>query len=528
MRKGLAFGLVAALLMVGLLTTAFAGGQQDQAGEEMTVAEMNESRPLEIGMPNGITTFEPNEISTKTDVSVAEHIFDKLLNLNAEKELEPMLATSWELLDDNKTWRFELRDDVNFPDGEHFTAETVKYVIDRGLDKSYGWKGNTPGYIFPSLALKGAKVVDDYTVDIMTGGYQPDLPGYISEIFIHPKAYYEENSLETVATKPLGSGPYEIKEWVKDDHVTLVRRDDYWGDTPTIKTLIFRPFPESSTAVAELINGTIDVISKVPPDQAPLIDKTNGVEMRTVNGGRRIYIGFQQTADGPGSEAVRDVRVRRALNMAVDIDAILNSLLYGRGEREGGMVNPPHKSGDIKPYPYDPERAKELLAEAGYPNGFKVELATPSGRYTKDKEIALAVGDYLKKVGVDAEVIPYEWSVYVSMIKQKELPPLYLLGTGSSFLSAWYDLSDLVSVDAATNYVNWQNDEWDRLVEELQVTYDTAERKKITDKLQMIVHEDAPWLFIYMQVDWYAKSTDVDWEPRGDEIMDFKHTSFKK
>lgn len=528
MTKKLVLGMTVAVLMLCLVAPVFSGGQQDQAKEEMTVEEINETRPLVVGLPNGITTFETMEISTKTDVSVAEHIFDRLLQLTADAELEPMLATSWELLDDRKTWRFELRDDVNFSNGEHFNAETVKYVIDRGLDKQYNWKGNTPGYLFPSMDLVGAEVVDEYTIDIKASGYQPDLPGYISEVFIHPVEYYKENSLEKVASEPIGSGPYVLKEWVKDDHVTLERRDDYWGETPNLKTLTFRPFPESSTAVAEMINGTVHVISKVPPDQAPMIDEAEGVEMRTVDGGRRIYIGFQQTSEGPGSEAVRDVRVRRALNMAVDIDAILDSLLYGRGEREGGMVNPPHKSEEIKPYPYDPERAKELLAEAGYPNGFKVELATPSGRYTKDKEIALAVGDYLKKVGVEAEVVPYEWSVYVSMIKQKDLPPLYLLGTGSAFLSAWYDLSDLVSLEAATNYVNWQNDEWDRLVQELQTTYDPDEREKITDRLQMIVHEDAPWLFIYMQVDWYAKSSNVDWEPRGDEIMDFKHASFKK
>jgi len=180
----------------------------------------------------------------------------------------------------------------------------------------------------------------------------------------------------------------------------------------------------------------------------------------------------------------------------------------------------------VKAYPYDPERAKELLAEAGYPDCFSTTLATPNGRYSKDKEIAMAVAADLAKIGCNIEVVPYEWTTYQTMIRSKELPALFLLGTGSSFLSAWYDLSDLVSVEASTNYVNWQNDEWDELVAQLAETYDPEERKVITDRLQMIVHEDAPWLFIYMQVDWYAVSDLVDWTPRPDEIMDFRHTSF--
>jgi peptide/nickel transport system substrate-binding protein len=191
-------------------------------------------------------------------------------------------------------------------------------------------------------------------------------------------------------------------------------------------------------------------------------------------------------------------------------------------------VNPPAKSADIKPYPYDPEQAKKLLAEAGYPNGFKTTLATPNGRYQKDKDIALAVAADLAKVRVQAEAVPYEWSVYSKMTKSKELPALFLLGSGSDFLSAWYDLSDLVNVGAGTNYVNWQNSEWDGLVKKLGDTTDTAERKKITDRLQMIVHEDAPWLFIYMQVDWYGVAKNLDWKPRADELMHFTTAKYIK
>src|SRR6056297_626376 len=170
MTKKLVLGMTVAVLMLCLVVPVFSGGQQDQAKEEMTVEEINETRPLVVGLPTGLVTFETNEIATKTDVSVAEHIFDRLLQLTADAELAPMLATSYEMLDDRKTWRFKLRDDVYFSNGEHFTAETVKYVIDRGMDEQYNWTGNTPGYLFPSMDLVGAEVVDKYTVDIKASG----------------------------------------------------------------------------------------------------------------------------------------------------------------------------------------------------------------------------------------------------------------------------------------------------------------------------------------------------------------------
>jgi peptide/nickel transport system substrate-binding protein len=269
-------------------------------------------------------------------------------------------------------------------------------------------------------------------------------------------------------------------------------------------------------------------VSQVPPDQAPTINASGTAKVETVTGGRRIYIGFEQKCDAPGCKEVKDVRVRQALNMAVDVQGILDGL-FGKGVavREGGMVNPPAKNPEVKAYPYDPEGAKKLLAEAGYPDCFSATLATPNGRYQKDKDIAQAVAADLNKIGCNIEVVPYEWSAYVPMIRSKELPALFLLGSGSDFLSAWYDLSDLNSVDASTNYVNWQNDEWDQLVKQLTTTYDPAERKKITDRLQVIVHEQAPWLFIYMQVDWYAVADNVNWTPRADEIMDFRSTTFK-
>jgi peptide/nickel transport system substrate-binding protein len=490
---------------------------------------LNDTRPLVVQTPNDLDTFEPNEVSTMTDINIVQHVYDSLIKMDENQKLQPSLATEWKMLDDQKTWQFKLRQGVKFQNGEDFNAATVKYAFERGLDPQYKWTGNTPGYVFTSIGLTGVDIVDDYTVNIKLDRFEPDTPGYISEVYVYPMKYFQDNKLEDVAAKPSGSGPYQLKEWVKDDHITLERWDGYWGTKPALKTIVFRVIPEVSTAVAELLAGNVDIVSGVPPDQAETINASGTSKVVTKAGGRRIYIGFEQNCTSAGCKEVKDVRVRQALNMAVDVQGILDGL-FGAGvaTREGGMVNPPAKSDAIKPYDFDVAGAKKLLADAGYPDGFKCTMASPNGRYASDAQIAQAVAAQLKaNVNVDCEVQTYEWSVYKGMISKKQLPAMFLLGTGSDFLSAWYDLSDLNSPEASTNYVNWANADWDKLVKELGTTTDPDARKKITDQLQMIVHTDAPWFFVYMQVDWYAVSDKVNWTPRADEKKDFTLTTYK-
>ena len=497
------------------------------AADAPAADDLNETQPLVVAIPVDVTTWDPDNLSTKTDSNIAEHMFDALVYVNDDLQVEPMLATSWELLEDNVTWRFNLRDDVTFWDGEKFNAETVKYVIERGLAKEeFGWTGNTPGFIFDSLGMVGATVVDEYTVDITLGGFFDDFLVFASEIYMHSVDYYKNNTPEVVAETPNGSGPYQLTEWVRDDHITLTRWDGYWGAKPPMKTIIYRPIPEASTAVAELLAGGVHVVSKVPADQAETIDASGIATVKTVAGGRRIYIGFNQRGEGGCFDALKDVRVRQALNMAVDIQTILDSLFFGNGTREGGMVNPPYKAETVQAYPYDPEGAKALLAEAGYADGFgtKCEIASPNGRYQKDYQIAQAVASYLTEIGIETEAVPYEWSVYVPMIDEKKLPAMFLLGSGSSISSAWGDLADFGNDQ--TDYVGWENAEWDELQAKLLTTFDLDAREEITDRMQMIVNEDAPWLFIYMQVDWYAVNNTVAWTPRADEIQNFKETSW--
>lgn len=491
--------------------------------------DLNETKPIVLAVTTDMVTFEPAESATKSDTGTLNMIFEAMVKLDDDLTLKPLLAESWELLDtpEKNIWQFKLRQGVKFSDGQEFTANDVKYTLDRAADPNNNFKGNIPGYILPSIAYKGCEIVDDYTVNILLENYNPDLPAYISEVWIVPQGYYSANELTHVAKNPIGSGPYILKEWVPDDHVTLERNENYWGEKAKVKTITIRPIPEKSTAIAELLTGNVDVVSGVSADQAATVDASDVAHIAAVTGGRRVNLGFLQTCEGPGCTEVKDVRVRQALNYGVDIQAILDAFFFGKAERAAGFVNPPNDLKSLEPYPYDPEKAKELLAEAGYPDGFKCTIGTPNGRYQKDKELSIAIAADWKKIGVDCEVIPYEWTVYSKMLNEKTLPAIFLIGNGSNFSSAWYDMSTFATPTQTSNYPQWGTEEFTGLVESLRNTYDLAERTAITDKMQQIIHDEAPWLFIYMQVDWYAVNNNLDWNPRADEIVEFTSASWK-
>ena len=210
------------------------------AAAEPTKAPAATNETLVVAQSTDISSFEPMELNSRSESNIADHIFDRLLEMDEHQKLTPMLAESYQLLDDKKTWQFKLRKDVKFWDGEPLTAEVVKYCFDRGLDPNAKFVGNTPGYVFPSIGLKKVEVVDPYTVNFVLDRFEPDTPGYLSEVYIHSMKYYKDNSLEKVAAEPMGSGPYKLKEWVKDDHITLERWDGYRGSS--------RPSRPSSSA----------------------------------------------------------------------------------------------------------------------------------------------------------------------------------------------------------------------------------------------------------------------------------------
>jgi peptide/nickel transport system substrate-binding protein len=235
----------------------------------------------------------------------------------------------------------------------------------------------------------------------------------------------------------------------------------------------------------------------------------------------------------PGGEAIQNPDVRRALQYAVDVPAICSQLLNFECVRATGIVNPPNANQSLTPYPYDPAKAEELLDAAGYPrdaNGvrFAIKFQAGQGRYLNDRNVVLAIAQYLEDVGLDVEVELMEWaSVYVPLIRQRNVGPLFFLGSGGALWSPLYDMTDLARPDSGTNYTHWNDPRWFDRWADIAATDDPAEQRVIIDEMLQVFYDDGPWLHLYFQPDFYGVSNRVDFVARPDEKVYLFNTGLK-
>ncbi len=478
-----------------------------------------EEGPVTVLMGVDANKLDPQFYSSTVELSLIQNIFDALLFRNDEMELEPALARSWKVSPDGRTWTFFLRRGVKFHNGEPFNARAVKFTFERMMDEEVG----ATTTIARRIELERVEVVDEFTVRLHTRRQVATTLTYLANAFILEPKHYTEFTPRRTSRRPVGTGPYRLKEWIKDDRLILAAFEDYWRGEPELKKVLFRPVPEGSSRVAELETGGADIIVNVPLDLATAVRKAEGARLEAIQGGRRIFIGVRTDVEPFG-----DRRVRQALNNAVNFEAISKHLLMGLGSRMASIVNPPHENKELEPYRYDPERARELLHAAGLldsdgdgyfdKNGERYEflLDSPSGRYLRDKSIAQAVASDLRKIGLYVRANPLDWAVYTAKRnRQGEVSPLYLLG----FSSAFNGITDLAVLDPKlqANLTGWENEEFKRGFEKVQGIMDEERQRKLLYDLQEIVHREAPWIFLWKQYDLYGVSGRIDWHPRADE-----------
>ncbi|MGV3650605.1 MAG: ABC transporter substrate-binding protein [Devosia sp.] len=477
-----------------------------------------------VGISADINTFDPANISSRDNSNIAKHIFGTLYEITPEGDIVPDLAESYVEAEDGMSYTYTLREGLMCEDGEALTAEDAAYSFNRAADKANNFTGNTPGFVYSSIQFQSAEAVGDREVKINLGRKNPVSFGLIAEVFIHCKDSYEGKSLEDAAAKPIGSGPYKLASWQPGSQVVLERVKE---DEANAANIIWRVIPEASTRSAELIAGNVDIITNVAPDQLDAVNNSGSAEVKAVQGTRRIYVGFNQKAAfadaTPGGKAIQDTAVRVALQYAVDVPTICKQLLNFECVRADGLVNPPNDNPNLEPYPYDPEMAEKLLDEAGYPRGadgtrFSIKLQAPRGRYLNDANVALAIGQYLTDVGVNTEVELLEWaSVYVPLIRSHDAGPMFFLGTGGGTWSPLYDMTDLSTPTAGTNYTEWSNPEWFDGWAEISAATTDEERRVVIDRMLEVFYNDPPWLMLYFQPDFYGVSKRVDFQPRRDE-----------
>jgi peptide/nickel transport system substrate-binding protein len=501
-----------------------------------------QAKDLTIGVSAEASSIDPHFHALTPNIQVRWNTFESLTQQDAKQAVQPSLAAKWEAIDDT-TWRFHLREGVKFNNGTPFTARDVIYSVCRiPLIKDSPSPFTT--YTKPIADMKAES---DTTLLIKTAAPDPMLPIELSNVAIvsasalgtpGPVAFGRDacQGLGPVPQSPefskpeiaVGTGPYKFVSYTRGDRIILERNDGYWGGKPLWDKVILRPITSDAPRVAALLAGDVDMIEN-PPVQD--IDRIKKAGFKVVQGlsNRIIYLHMDQEGDAPsltsptGKNPFLDPKVRAAISKAINRKAIVERIMGGLAQAAGELLPAP-MFGTLgrEPEAYDPEGAKKLMVEAGYPDGFEVVLGTPNDRYVNDEKIAQAVAQMLARIGIKVKVEATTASQFFSK-RNKQDYPFYLSGWSSATGEISSPLVTLVATfDKAngrgtTNAGRYSNPKMDALLIEAMRTIDDAKRADLLRQAQTIVLDEHGILPLHFEVTAWAFKKDLDYEPRTDQ-----------
>ena len=508
-------GVMLVYLGLPLVLGLVAGVIAPRVAVRSMVAAAEPQGEFRVALPWTPENLDPTMNLSSIRAAVGVSMFDSLVGRDAENRLVPQLAESWKLLDAT-TWQFTLRKGVIFHDGEPFNAEAVRFTIRRVLD---------PEQKSPNRAniaeIARVDALDDSTINIVTRQPYAPLLSRLIDFPILPPKYTAEKGNQVFALRPVGTGPFKFVELIKDDRLVLEAFDRHWRGAPKVRRIVFKPIPEPFTRAAALRNNEVDLVTTLPPNLARELERAAGIKVQRVPSTWIIYLGLNAFR-----KPLSDLRVRQALNYATDVDAIIKNVLDGNGRKVEGPLTPQMFGYDasVKGYGHDPARARQLLTEAGYPDGLDVVLDAPAGRYQGDKEIAEALGGQWQKAGFRPKVQVAEWGAYFKRYLGKQFQDAYLLGLGGPMQDA-DELYNLVSSKGRGLY--YKNEKIDQVFDLGRSTMDPGKRRRVYTDLARAMVEDATWVFLMQQVDIYGSRERLAWAPRSDQWMLFQDATLK-
>lgn len=489
MRRTWQSALLAIAAVLALLVAAPAAGQVLQYGGTLVV-----------GMGVDTPRWDIHRATGMQGLGVQRLVTENLTDLHWETgELLPNLAESWEASRDATTWTIRLRRGVQFHDGTPFDAEAVKFNLERVLDVGVA-KGSFD-------MIERIEVKDAHTVMLYTTPFAPlmRLFAYAPSGIASPTQIKKLGS-DSYFRQPIGTGPYTFVEHARGERSVLMANGRYWGGRPYINRVIMRVVPDIGARVAALEAGDLDVAYDVPPTETRRLEANPGIRIVRGRTARTVYVGIN-TQYGP----LREKRVRQALNYAVDKEAILKGIYLGEGRvSDAPFTNIAFGHAAMPVYRHDPARAKALLTEAGYPDGFEITLTYAPGRYSMDTQLVEAVAAYLRAVGVRVKIQAVEWATFGRMrtapLEESKIQ-LYLLAFGNAPLDADHGLKPLRPDQfppESDNPTFYDNPRFMPLHMQARSTTDTAKRQRLYKELIRMVWDDAPWIFLIVQPNIHA------------------------
>jgi peptide/nickel transport system substrate-binding protein len=470
-----------------------------------------------------------NQQETPASV-VAAHLFDTLVERDPNLKAVPALAAEMPKLVSPQVWEVKLRRGVKFHNGEEFDAESVKFSLERVKLPTMRASSNF-------RPIDRVEIVDPHTVRVHTSKPWPTFTtvmGFRQASMYPPKAYAGKDSA-FISKNPIGTGPYKLVRWSKDEEIVLEANEQYWRGAPRIKTVVFRPIPDDAVRVAALQNGEVDVAVNIPPHLANIIAGHPRVFLSTAPSIRTLQLMFvthefdaQHKLVGPYKGVTADKRVRQAITSAIDADEIIKSVLDGKAIRMATMLTPLHFGYDatLKPVKQDVAKAKKLLAEAGYAAGLELTLNSPQGRYVRDKEVAEAVTGQLTKAGIKTTLRTHEFVSYLNnMVYAHKAGPVWLIGWGTPTIDAETVYGPLFRT--GSNLGNYSNPDFDGMVDQAQSMMDEKQRLALYHRINKLWIDDAAAVPLYQQIDLYGANKRLNWKARSDEAIKAYDMSLK-
>lgn len=464
---------------------------------------------LVVAQGTDAVTLDPHDTTDSPSATVTSHLYETLFELTPEGEIVHHLATSHEFSDDGLGLSLTLRDDVTFHDGTPLTAEVVKGSMERFLDPENAWT-----FRFLLDAIDTVTVTGDHSLDIrLSTQFAPLLAHLTHSSTAIVLAADADAKGEDFASNPMGTGPFKFVSWQRNDAIELERFDGYWGEKPGVEGVRFLTVPENSTRMALVESGQAHVAVRVPPQDIARLNAADGVSVENVSSVRSIFM-FMNFA----LEPTNDVRVRKAINHAIDRESLAEFVLGGAVRVSDAAVSPGvFGYTPIGVYEYDPEKAQELLAEAGYADGLSIELYTPSGRYLQDIQTVEAMQEMLAQVGITASIETLEWSAYlekVNAVPGENTVPAGLLGWGTVTGDADYGLYPLFHTSqqrpTGSNRGAYSNERVDELLDFARTNNNEDERLEAYEEAMQIIFDDAAWLFLHSETQLVAVRDNVN------------------
>lgn len=458
---------------------------------------------LVVGQIAEPQSLDPHAVTAVNDFRILVNLYDGLVRYaDGTLEVEPALAESWDISEDGLEYVFQLREDVDFHDGTPFNAEAVVFNFERMLDEEHPYHGTGPfplAFYFGEVDTVEATGEHEVTFNL-TEPFAPFLSNlaYPTGLLISPQAVMDHEG--DVGRQPAGTGAFQFEEWVSNSRVVLSRNADYWDGAPDLEAVVFRPITDANTRVAEMLSGGIDMMVEVPPDNVATFAADRSFQLYE-QAGPHLWFLILNMKEGP----MQDQRVRQAINYAIDKESLVNDVLQGTATVAAGPTPPAFNwayNEELEPYPYDPERARELLAEADAEGASITFYVTEGGSGMLDPlSMGAAIQADLADIGLNVSIETYEWNTFLGMVNPG------LEGKADMAQMAWMtnDPDTLPFLALRTeawpdaggfNSGYYSNPEVDDLLTRARQSTDQDERAQLYKEMQAIVYEDAPWAFI--------------------------------